>query len=145
MFEEHIVSCSRSAADHYEFANVGLADIPGYEYYGALAKNIEKHGIDKFTRFLADLQVAGTPAQVTDKIIANQQAADLAGVIIGPAMGGMPADIARANLELFANDVLPGLQEYPVKGSVGRATVRTPVADARSTPRVSEHLIEGTT
>jgi hypothetical protein len=45
MFEKYIRNYARSALDHYEFHNEGLADIPGYEYYGKLATNIRKHGI----------------------------------------------------------------------------------------------------
>ena len=52
---------ARSTVEHYEFDNVGFADIEGYEYYGALANTISKHGIDRFSGFLADLQVWGTP------------------------------------------------------------------------------------
>ena len=33
MFEKYIRNYARSALDHYEFHNEGLADIPGYEYY----------------------------------------------------------------------------------------------------------------
>src|SRR5439155_11974126 len=59
---------ARSTVEHYEFDNVGFEKIEGYEYYGALARNIAKHGIDKFNGFLADLQVWGTPEQVTEKL-----------------------------------------------------------------------------
>ena len=47
MMEKYIRSYSRSALDHYEFDNEGLAQIEGYEYYGGLAKNIRKHGVRK--------------------------------------------------------------------------------------------------
>ena len=60
---------ARSTVEHYEFDNVGFADIEGYEYYGALANNIAKHGVDRFNGFLADLQVWGTPEQVTEKLL----------------------------------------------------------------------------
>jgi alkanesulfonate monooxygenase SsuD/methylene tetrahydromethanopterin reductase-like flavin-dependent oxidoreductase (luciferase family) len=57
MYEQHILRYSRSAVGHDEFDNVRLADIPGYEYYGAPAANIEKYGLEKFCAFLANLQV----------------------------------------------------------------------------------------
>ena len=52
---------ARSTVEHYEFDNVGFAEIEGYEYYAALADNIAKHGIERFNGFLADLQVWGSP------------------------------------------------------------------------------------
>jgi hypothetical protein len=67
MYEQHILRYSRSAVGHYEFDNVRLADIPASEYYGALAANIEKYGLEKFCAFLADLQVWGTPDQVVER------------------------------------------------------------------------------
>src|SRR5436190_459171 len=51
----HMQRWARSTVEHYEFDNVGFAQIEGYEYYGGLAKNIAKHGLDKFNGFLADL------------------------------------------------------------------------------------------
>ena len=68
MFEKYIWSYSRSALDHYEFHNEGLAEIPGYEYYGKLAANIRKHGINAFVNLLAELQVWGTPDQVYENL-----------------------------------------------------------------------------
>ena len=60
MYENYIVGYCRSALKNYEFHNEGLADIPGYEYYGALARKAStSRDIDTFVRFLADLQVWG--------------------------------------------------------------------------------------
>src|SRR3546814_15527034 len=57
MYKTYIRRYSRSALEHYEFDNEKLAQVKGYEYYGALANNIAKHGIDKFVDFLANLQI----------------------------------------------------------------------------------------
>ena len=61
MRDVYLQRWARSTVDHYEFDNVGFAEIEGYEYYAALANNIAKHGLDRFNGFLADLQVWGTP------------------------------------------------------------------------------------
>jgi len=50
---------------HYEFANQGLAEIPGYEYYGKLAQRIAKHGPEDFARFLAGSRCGGRRPAVT--------------------------------------------------------------------------------
>jgi hypothetical protein len=108
-----------SVLQHYEFANAGLAEIPGYEYYGKLAERIAKHGPEAFSRFLAELQVWGTPATVTDQLRENIRRIDGAGVIGIFNYAGMPDDIARANLDLFAAQVLPTLQAIDTGTRIG--------------------------
>ncbi len=119
MHQKYIGGYSRSALDHYEFHNAGLADIKGYEYYGALAKNIEKHGIDTFVDFLADLQVWGTPDQVHDRIVDYMDKIDGAGLIGVFSYGGMPHDLAKDNIRLFSDKVLPRLKTYQTGVDVG--------------------------
>lgn len=109
MYERYIVPNARSTVDHYEFDNIAIADIPGYEYYGNVARSIAKHGRDTFIRFLADLQVWGTPDQVTEQITSHVRRLDGAGVIANLSFGDMPTEAARANQELFATAVLPRL------------------------------------
>jgi alkanesulfonate monooxygenase SsuD/methylene tetrahydromethanopterin reductase-like flavin-dependent oxidoreductase (luciferase family) len=110
---------ARSTVEHYEFDNVGFAEIEGYEYYAALANNIAKHGVDRFNGFLADLQVWGTPEQVTEKLLHYVDLTDAGGLVVPLCFGGMPADEARANFELFAAEVLPELQCHDVGGDLG--------------------------
>jgi len=112
MYERYLRRYSRSALEHYEFHNAGLADIKGYEYYGALAKNIEKHGTEKFVDFLAQLQVWGTPEEVYDKLVQYARYVDAAGVIGVFSYGGMPSDVAERNVRLFAQKVLPRLRSF---------------------------------
>ena len=119
MHKKYIRGYSRSALDHYEFHNEGLADIKGYEYYGGLSKNIKKHGIDAFIDFLSDLQVWGTPDQVYERLIEYQKLTDCAGFIGVFSYGSMPHDLARENMKLFAEKVLPRLQAFEVPETVG--------------------------
>lgn len=121
MLEKYIRNYSRSALEHYEFANADLANIKGYEYYGALAKNINKHGIDSFVNFLADLQIWGTPDQVFEQIMDQREMVDAAGSIGIFSYGGMPHDMARDNLNLFAEKVLPRLKAQEVGEHIGGA------------------------
>jgi alkanesulfonate monooxygenase SsuD/methylene tetrahydromethanopterin reductase-like flavin-dependent oxidoreductase (luciferase family) len=112
MYERYVVRYCASTMGHYEFDNVKLADVPGYEYYADLAKNIEKHGKDKFSHFLAELQVWGTPEQVVEKMIANNRRIGGAGVIGIFSYGNMPPELAKANMRLFAEKVLPRLKAH---------------------------------
>lgn len=137
VFDRYMMAYSESAMDHYQFDDVAIADVPGYEYYAGLSRNIEKHGRDKFARFLSDLQVWGTPEEVTEQLIEYQRRCEAGGVIGIFNYGGMPADVAERNLETFAARVLPRLQEHPTKFGVGSATTPTPVAAQLSSARVS--------
>ncbi|MDP6624081.1 MAG: LLM class flavin-dependent oxidoreductase [Alphaproteobacteria bacterium] len=122
MHERYIRRYSRSALDHYEFHNAGLANIKGYEYYGALAKTIEKHGIDGFVNFLADLQIYGTPDQVCEKILWHQEMVGSCAVIGVFSYGGMPEDEAKRNMTLFAEQVLPRLKAHEAGTAPGAVT-----------------------
>jgi alkanesulfonate monooxygenase SsuD/methylene tetrahydromethanopterin reductase-like flavin-dependent oxidoreductase (luciferase family) len=110
---------ARSTVEHYEFATVAFADIEGYEYYAGLAKNIAKHGLEKFNGFLADLQVWGTPDQVTAKLLDYVLRTDAGAVLVTLSYGGMPYDAANANFDLCAREVLPALQALDVGGDIG--------------------------
>ncbi|HWL44955.1 MAG TPA: LLM class flavin-dependent oxidoreductase [Ilumatobacter sp.] len=119
MRARYIQNYARSTVDHYEFANVGFAEIEGYEYYAALANNIAKHGLEKFCGFLADLQIWGTPEQVTDKLLHHVARTDAGAVLACFSYGGMPHDEANANFDLFVREVLPALHAHDVGGDLG--------------------------
>lgn len=129
MFDKYIRGYARSALAHYEFHNEGLADIPGYEYYGKLASNIRKHGIDAFVNFLAELQVWGTPDQVFAKLAEHQRRADIGGLIGAFSYGGMPHDLAKRNMTLFAERVLPRLQALDAGCDIGGGAPLTIAAE----------------
>jgi alkanesulfonate monooxygenase SsuD/methylene tetrahydromethanopterin reductase-like flavin-dependent oxidoreductase (luciferase family) len=112
MFERYVVGYSASTMGHYEFDNVKLAEIPGYEYYAGLARNIAKHGHETFSRFLSELQVFGTPDQVAKQMIENNRRIGGAGVIGIFSYGSMPPALAKANIQLFAEKVLPRLKAH---------------------------------
>jgi alkanesulfonate monooxygenase SsuD/methylene tetrahydromethanopterin reductase-like flavin-dependent oxidoreductase (luciferase family) len=124
-----------STVEHYEFDNVGFAEIEGYEYYAALARNIEKHGVDGFAGFLADLQVWGTPDQVVERLLDYVDRLNAGGVLLVPAYGGMPEDVADANFDLIAREVLPRLKAYDVGGDLGVTYEQGP---AKPAPRAAE-------
>lgn len=116
---QYLQRWARSTVEHYQFDNIGFAEIEGYEYYAALAKNIAKHGLDRFAGFLADLQVWGTPDEVTEKLLDYAKRTDAGGLVVPLSFGAMPPDETRANFELFAAEVLPELQRHDVGGDLG--------------------------
>jgi alkanesulfonate monooxygenase SsuD/methylene tetrahydromethanopterin reductase-like flavin-dependent oxidoreductase (luciferase family) len=119
MRDVHLQRYARSTVEHYRFADVAFADIEGYEYYAGLARNIEKHGLERFNGFLADLQVWGTPDEVVSKLLDYVRRTDAGAVLTTLSYGAMPPDEARANYELFAAEVLPALRAHDVGGDIG--------------------------
>jgi alkanesulfonate monooxygenase SsuD/methylene tetrahydromethanopterin reductase-like flavin-dependent oxidoreductase (luciferase family) len=110
---------AHSVVEQYEFDNVGFEEIEGYEYYGALARNIEKRGLDTFCDFLSDLQVWGTPSQVTEKLLELVELTDAGGLITPLCFGGMPDGEAQECFDLFASEVIPELKKHDVGGDIG--------------------------
>jgi alkanesulfonate monooxygenase SsuD/methylene tetrahydromethanopterin reductase-like flavin-dependent oxidoreductase (luciferase family) len=126
--EVYLRRWARSTVEHYEFDNIGFADIEGYEYYAGLAKNIQKHGMERFNGFLADLQVWGSPAQVTEKLLEYAEMTDAGGLVVPLCFGGMPAEEAKDCFDLFSAEVLPGLKGYDAGGDIGVTYGDTPAA-----------------
>ena len=119
MREVYLQRYARSTVEHYEFGNVAFAEIEGYEYYAGLARNIAKHGLEKFNGFLADLQVWGTPSEVAEKLIKYVDYLDAGALLVMLGYGGMPAEVARDNYNLFVSSVLPKLKAHDVGGDMG--------------------------
>jgi alkanesulfonate monooxygenase SsuD/methylene tetrahydromethanopterin reductase-like flavin-dependent oxidoreductase (luciferase family) len=108
---EQVVAYYRSTIDHYGFADERIAAIPGYEYYGNIARTIAKHGHEQFAHFLAELQPWGTPEEVVEKTREIVRRTDAGGLIVVSAFGNLAPDVAVANQERFARAVMPALYE----------------------------------
>jgi alkanesulfonate monooxygenase SsuD/methylene tetrahydromethanopterin reductase-like flavin-dependent oxidoreductase (luciferase family) len=119
MREIYLQRYARSTVEHYQFANQQFERIEGYEYYGALARNIAKHGLEKFNGFLADLQVWGSPQQVATKLLDYVRRTDAGALLVTLGFGGMPHEVARENFDLFVREVLPALRAHDVGGDLG--------------------------
>ena len=118
MRDKYLVEYARSTSSFYQFGNKEFADIEGYEYYGALARSVEKHGIGKFNEFLADLQIYGRPEEVTEKLLSMVERFDVGSFIIYNQFGDMPFEVGQANYELFARKVLPRLKDVSVSAAM---------------------------
>jgi alkanesulfonate monooxygenase SsuD/methylene tetrahydromethanopterin reductase-like flavin-dependent oxidoreductase (luciferase family) len=119
MRDQYLQRYALSTVEHYEFDNVGFAEIDGYEYYAGLSRNIEKHGIERFAGFLADLQAWGTPEQVIERLLSYVDRLDAGGILLVPVFGGMPEEVADKNVDLISREVLPALKAYDVGGELG--------------------------
>jgi hypothetical protein len=108
---EQVVNYYRSTIDHYGFADPAMASIPGYEYYGNIARTIAKHGREEFAHFLAELQPWGTPDEVIEQTRDIVRRTDAGGLIVVSAFGSLTPDVATANQARFVREVMPALYE----------------------------------
>jgi len=115
----YLQETARSITEHYGFADKSFADVEGYEYYGKLAANIEKHGEDNFNSFLADLQVWGTPEVVTEKLLDYANRIDAGAMLVDLSFGDMSQEEMERNVGLFCKEVLPHLHAHDVGGDIG--------------------------
>jgi alkanesulfonate monooxygenase SsuD/methylene tetrahydromethanopterin reductase-like flavin-dependent oxidoreductase (luciferase family) len=111
LHDEFAMAYARSTIDHYEFTNPRLEHVNGYEYYAGLRRNIEKHGLPKFNRFLADLQMGGTPEELVEQTVERVRALDAGGVVNLFGFGGMPQEVAQRGYDVYTEQVLPRLRE----------------------------------
>lgn len=106
-----VVNYYRSTIDHYGFADPTMASVPGYEYYGNIARSIANHGRESFARFLADLQPWGTPDEVIERVREIVRRTDAGGLIVVSSFGNLTDDVVLANQARFARVVMPALSE----------------------------------
>ena len=55
--------------------------------------------------------IAGSPATVRDQILEFAKEFGIGNLLVMLQMGGMPHDLTMKNIQLFAEEVLPHLQE----------------------------------
>lgn len=111
LHDEFTMAYARSTVEHYEFTNPRLQTVNGYEYYAGLSRNIEKHGLNQFNKFLADLQMSGTPDSLVEQTVERVRSLNAGGVINVLGFGGMSRSVAEAQTELYAREVLPRLRD----------------------------------
>ncbi len=101
----------QSAVKHYNFTGEHFAKTKGYEYYGKMAEQVSKAGLDGVTDFFLNLQVWGTPEQCVEKVYDIQSKVGCDAFTGVFCYGGMPYDEAERNIRLFASEVMPRLQQ----------------------------------
>lgn len=110
MRSQYLQAYARSTTDFYRFDDPSYALLEGYEYYDGLSRTIAKHGLDRFNGFLADMQVWGSPEEVTEKLTAMVERFGIGSFVVYIQFGGMPFELGRANFDLFAEKVMPALK-----------------------------------
>ena len=103
-----------SVVKHYEFNEPHLKEIPGYEHHGLMYDRlVAPGGYQQMEDFFLDLQLWGTPEQVTEQIINLQDEMYMDGYMGVFSYAGMPLEEAERSMHLFASKVMPELQALP--------------------------------
>lgn len=111
MAREYIVGYWNSVVKHYEMSSDHFAVTKGYEYYKRLNETIDEVGVDGMAQFFMDLQVWGTPDQCIERIRAIHEKTDCCGFTGVFSFAGMSHAMAKNNMTLFANEVMPALRD----------------------------------
>jgi alkanesulfonate monooxygenase SsuD/methylene tetrahydromethanopterin reductase-like flavin-dependent oxidoreductase (luciferase family) len=101
-----------SAANNYQFTSGHFADTKGYEHYAAMASQIKPEALGQM--MLAN-HVWGTPEQCLAKLEGIAEAFHPDEFMPVFRYGSMSQEVAEKSIDLFAREVLPGLQETPVE------------------------------
>lgn len=102
-----------AAKHHYfEWKNPGFEGIKGYEEY-LLRQNADAGSAEASLAVRRATQPIGTPERIIATVKRLQQALSLEKVVFHVFYGGMPREKAEKSLRLFAEKVLPALQQMP--------------------------------
>lgn len=107
--EQYMVEYADSALRHYELRGDHLADVKGYERYGALQRALRTDA-SPFLRGFFDSHPWGTPEQT---IARATELAELFGtneIMFIFKYGSMPIEQATKSMDLFAREVMPALK-----------------------------------
>ena len=105
----------QSIDNHYHFSDGHLATVKGYESYGKMAKTYARLQSEderiRATEFYVKIQIVGTPEDCVEQIAELQRVTGTDHVVAEFSYGGIPHADAEKNMRLFANRVLPVLQQ----------------------------------
>lgn len=110
MAYKYIVGYWHSVMKHYELQSKHFAKTKGYEYYAQMSEQANEYGADAMAEMFMDLHVWGTPDDCIEKIADIHERTDCCGFSGVFSYAGMPADMANANMELFAREVMPAVK-----------------------------------
>ena len=105
-----MVEYADSALRHYELRGSHLANLKGYESYGAMQKVLAADPTP-FLRGFFDSHPWGTPAQTIKRATELAEAFGTDEIMFVFKYGGMPMAQAEKSMRLFAREVMPALKD----------------------------------
>ncbi len=123
-----------SIDNHYNFSDGHLANVKGYESYGATAKTYAKMkdpvARKKMTDFYVSIQIVGTPDDCLQQVGELQRLTGTDHIVCDFSYGGMPHHEGELNMRLFAKDVMPVLQRDAAFKGAATAQARQQAGNA---------------
>ena len=112
--KRYIANYADSARRHYELTSDHFGKTKGYEHYAEGRERIRQMGdqYDMVAMYLNN-QVWGTPEQCLEKMETIRSMMGPDHFVCIMKYGGMPLDVAEANMRLFAAEVLPAVKQLP--------------------------------
>jgi alkanesulfonate monooxygenase SsuD/methylene tetrahydromethanopterin reductase-like flavin-dependent oxidoreductase (luciferase family) len=104
-----------SIDNHYHFSDGHLANVKGYESYGKLAKTYTRMKDENFrakaTDFYVSIQIAGTPDDCIQQVAELRRLTGMDHLVTEFSFGSMPHHLSELSMRLFADKVMPVLQQ----------------------------------
>jgi alkanesulfonate monooxygenase SsuD/methylene tetrahydromethanopterin reductase-like flavin-dependent oxidoreductase (luciferase family) len=107
-----MVGYAETALRHYELLSGHLANVKGYEGYAERSESLDK---DTIARSMVGGHPSGTPEMIIEQTRALAEAFGTSEITFVFRYGGMPLEMARRSMDLFAREVLPALHELNPK------------------------------
>jgi alkanesulfonate monooxygenase SsuD/methylene tetrahydromethanopterin reductase-like flavin-dependent oxidoreductase (luciferase family) len=115
--EMYLGNTMRAAIRNYHLDTPGkFPQIKGYEHYENMVLAPEQ--IEPYVEAFSKGAVTGTPQMVLDRMWELKEQFRPQGFFPHVYYGGMPQDVARANMELFAAKVLPELKSWQAEEDI---------------------------
>jgi hypothetical protein len=114
MAHTHIAGYLASVMEHYELDSDHLKDLRGYESYGNAVDMMKAIGHEKLATMYLGVNVWGTPDDIIDRLRARVEVLGDHDLTCCFRYAGLPFQEAEASMRLFAETVLPVVQQQPV-------------------------------
>jgi alkanesulfonate monooxygenase SsuD/methylene tetrahydromethanopterin reductase-like flavin-dependent oxidoreductase (luciferase family) len=114
---QYLAEYADSALRHYQLLGEHLQGLKGYEYYAQMAKvraAARSEGEDVASIYLQN-NIWGSPKSCLEKLRALSDMMGADEFVAVFSYGAMPVEKAEASMRLFAREVLPATQAFPLR------------------------------
>lgn len=114
MAHTHIAAYLASVMEHYELDSDHLKDLRGYESYGNAVDMMKAIGHEKLATMYLAVNVWGTPDDIIERLRARAEVLGEHDLTCCFRYAGLPYEMAESSMRLFAETVLPVVQDVGV-------------------------------
>ena len=106
-----------SVMHHYEMMGEHFKHAKGYEAYGDAATAMQTMGLEAVCEGYVNGQVWGTPQQMLEGFEKRRQVIGDFDILMIPRFAGMPFEVAKRTLKVFAEEVVPELKSWDTRAT----------------------------